>query len=116
FQRSVKGSSGVANSAFVRFHNLPYLLTRLLSEKKSDFVVQPVFALHDRLDPLEHVGERGGIQDLRGGVTYVLHHDSDSATALVAAFAAAHVGSAADARQERQGTVHNADDVPDAYG
>src|SRR5579862_6400219 len=67
-----------------------------------------------RFNLLEHVRQRRRIHNLRSRVANFLHHDPDSATALVAALAAPHVRRLADARQRRDWPVQHAYNVPDA--
>src|SRR5208337_2747042 len=94
-------------------------MTRLISQKRvpesSNSEAQRFFAGHHCLDAFEHVRERRRVHYLRCRVANFLHHDPDSATALVAAFAASHVGRLADAWQRCDWPVQDAYNVPDAY-
>src|ERR1700678_2566884 len=93
-------------------------MTRLIFQKKSELVenreTQRFLATDYHFDPLEHVGQRGGIHYLRSRVTDIFHHDPDAATALVTTLAASHVRRLADARQRRNRPVQHAYNVPDA--
>src|ERR1700722_9741551 len=94
-------------------------MTRLVFQKKeltsfSDREIQRFVAGDHCLDALEHVLERSRVHYSRGRVADFLHHDPDSATALIAAFAASHVCGLADAWQRRDWPVQHAYYVPDA--
>src|SRR5271170_3400274 len=93
-------------------------MTRLISQKKanldSDRETQRLFAGDHRFDLLEHVRQRCGIHYLRRRITNFLHHDPDSATAFVAAFAASHICGLADARQRCDWPVQDAYNVSNA--
>src|SRR3981081_3651793 len=84
-------------------------------QKNSDSETQRFFSGYDCFDSAEHVGERSGVHYFGGGVANILHYDSDSATALVAALAASHVRGPAHAWKRRDRAVQYADYVSEAH-
>src|SRR5260221_1137032 len=94
-------------------------MTRLIFKKRAELVsdreTQRFVACDHRLDALEHVLQRRRVHYLRRRIADFLHHNPDSATALVATLAASHVCGLADAWQRCDWPIQDAYNVPDAY-
>src|SRR5581483_2915235 len=77
---------------------------RLLSGEFGRQLVRALAGAADGgLDPLQHVGEGGAVEDARGRIAHVLHHHADAAGAFVATVLAADIGELADAANRGEG-------------